>query len=280
MPTRTKLDLAAIDHLEDSALACGALQPIATEAVHVYDDGIPFVLKWISPRAERPVRDKPPRGGAANPFLAPEPPLTLGPLAPNHVVLLNKYPVMARHLLIVTRDYEAQTRPLTPEDFEALAQVIAANGGLGFYNGGEIAGASQAHKHLQWIPALPPLAARLPELRDAHAGQFDFRHAYTPLAADLWQDPARGERLAHHYRQLLRAVGMADHGEALSPYNLLLTRQWMWLIPRRAEAWRDMSVNALGFAGSLFVKTPERLAMLREAGPMRALRGVSLPGRA
>ena len=69
-----------------------------------------------------------------------------------HVVVLNKFPVIDRHLLLVTRQFEDQHTPLSHADFDALAAVIAVHGGLGFYNGGRTAGASQAHKHLQWVP--------------------------------------------------------------------------------------------------------------------------------
>jgi len=271
------LDLPAIDQLESAALASGALQPIATEAMSCEDHGLPFILKWVSGRAQRPTRHKPARGDAANPFAHPEPALTLGPLSPHHVVLLNKFPVMARHLLIVTEAFEAQEQPLTDGDFNALAQVIRANGGLGFYNGGEIAGASQGHKHLQWIPELPPLAAALPALRHAHAAQFDFANAFAPLDAGLWTSPHPGGHLAALYRELAASISLATDIPVMAPYNLLMTRDWMWLVPRRAEHWQGMSINALGFAGSLFVKSPDRLAALRDAGPMNALRAVAAP---
>lgn len=274
----TEFDLPAIDRLEHAALATGALQPIATEFMAHSDKGIPFILKWVSGRADRPSRHKPARGGPVNPFLHPEPALTLGHLPPHHVVLLNKYPVMARHLLIITDAFEPQEQALNDGDFQALAQVIVANGGLGFYNGGEVAGASQRHKHLQWIPELPPIAAALPTLRRMHAPQFDFANAFAPIDDRIWHAPHPGATLAHLYRELASAIGLATNTAAMTAYNLLMTRDWMWLVPRRAEHWQGMSINALGFAGSLFVKSPDQLATLRDAGPMNALRAVAIPG--
>ena len=277
MNTNASVDLNHIDHVSRLALASNALQPIETGHVLVEDAGLPFVVKWIATPSSNPRHAKPGRGAGANPFASPEAALTLGALAPNHLLLLNKYPVMDRHLLIVTRKYEPQTRPLTAGDFAALAQIMAPNGGLGFYNGGEAAGASQAHKHLQWIPDLPPLAACLPEALATHGEAFDFAHAFTPLDDGLWAGDAAGDALAAHYQRLLPITGWRPGDAATPPYNLLLTRQWMWLVPRGAEHWEHMSVNALGFAGSLFVKSRDRLAPLRAAGPMSALRAVSLP---
>jgi len=48
------------------------------------------------------------------------------------------------------------------------------------------------------------------------------------------------------YRELLARCPQA-------PYNLLATRRWMLVVPRRQERYEKISVNALGFAGSLFV---------------------------
>ena len=59
------------------------------------------------------------------------------------------------------------------------------------------------------------------------------------------------------------------------PYNLLLARDWMWLVPRRRESFDGVSINGLGFAGALLV--PDRTAgeRLRGAGPGHALESVA-----
>ncbi len=277
MRTNALIDPDRIDRISDAALSSGALQPIETDHILLQDEGLPFIVKWIATSAVNPRHHKPGRSASTNPFESPEAALTLGPLPPHHRLLLNKYPVMDRHLLIVTREYEAQTTPLNAGDFSALAQLMAHNGGLGFYNGGEAAGASQAHKHLQWIPDLPPLAACLPEALITHRDAFDFANAFTPLDDHLWAHDDAGDTLAARYLRLLPITGWQASDNETPPYNLLLTRQWMWLIPRGAEHWEHMSINALGFAGSLFVKNRGRLAALSAAGPMSALRAVTLP---
>ena len=261
----------------DAALHRGALQPIATDQITTQDAGVPFVIKWMSSATPRPHPSKPARGGHHNPFLPPDPALTLGPLAPAHVVLLNKYPVMAHHLLIVTREFEAQTDPLGAGDFAALAAVMRTQGGLGFYNGGYVAGASQPHKHVQWIPALPPMARVLPALLADPSVALRFRHAFAPLNAGHWAPGDRGAALAACYRECLARLDIAPDQAPLRPYNLLVTRGWMWLIPRRAEHWNGMSINALGFAGSLFIKSSAELPALQAAGPLNALRTVAEP---
>ena len=64
-----------------------------------------------------------------------------------------------------------------------------------------------------------------------------------------------------------------------APYNLLVTRRWMLLVPRSAECVEGVSVNALGFAGSLFVRDAAQMEVIKRLGPMTVLqRAAALPG--
>ena len=98
-----------------------------------------------------------------------------------------------------------------------------------------------------------------------------FPHA----AMGLSGEPIRrgdGPGLHERYHALLAALGIRDHRQ---PYNLLLTRRWMLVVPRSRECWEGTSVNALGFAGSLLVRDRDQLARLRDVGPMKVLVAVS-----
>ena len=61
------------------------------------------------------------------------------------------------------------------------------------------------------------------------------------------------------------------------PYNLLLTRRWMLLVPRSQEFVVGASVNALGFAGALLVRDEEQKRRLLEIGPLESLARVGYP---
>jgi ATP adenylyltransferase len=61
-------------------------------------------------------------------------------------------------------------------------------------------------------------------------------------------------------------------------YNLLVTRRWMLLVPRSAEHFGSVSLNALAFAGNLLLRDEQQMAELKGRGPMAALRCVGLPG--
>ena len=68
---------------------------------------------------------------------------------------------------------------------------------------------------------------------------------------------------------------MEQKGPFAAPYNLLVTRRWMLLVPRTREFFETISINALGFAGSLFARNRQQLEAAVKYGPLRILRQVS-----
>ncbi len=279
-----------------NALACGALVPVETDFDCVEQDGVRFLLRVASnlerKAALRPKPQPASETGWFNPFLPPEPALLVGDISPSHRAVLNKFNVIAHHLLLVTRDFEHQERLLNPEDFAALGACLAAFPSLGFYNGGAIAGASQPHKHLQLVP-LPlgggELATPIQPLLDAATSGatigrlpgLGYAHAFCRLESGFWEHSERPPQAAcERYRALLGTLGieaMTIGGEPRqsAPYNLLMTRDWMLLVPRLREHAEGISINALGFAGSLFVKGVADKQRLLALGPMRALEQVA-----
>ncbi len=262
------------------ALDCGAMQPIATHSDYVEQQGVRFLVRVVSSLAGKDGARRP-AAVPANPFLPYEPDLHVADVSASHICLLNKFNVVDRHILIVTRAFEDQRALLSARDFGALAHCMAEYPALGFYNGGEAAGASQRHKHLQMVPL--PLAAGGPAVpiapllglgRDSPAAArartqpgLPFPHAF--MALDGLPPAAE---LADAYLSLLAHAGVSRAcGEVLAPYNLLLTADWMLLVPRRQEHYRGISINALGFAGALLVRTAEQMALLRTVGPLEAL---------
>jgi ATP adenylyltransferase len=161
---------AAIASRAERALSEGALLPIPTHARVIEDGGIPFVVRVLAQPAHKQAARAAEQAAGANPFLPYEEALWVADLSDTHLCLLNKFNVLERHVLLVTRAFEDQQEPLGPADFAALWACLEETGGLCFYNAGAAAGASQRHKHLQGVP-LPlgpgdgfPLAARLGSL--------------------------------------------------------------------------------------------------------------------
>src|SRR5262249_44603644 len=144
---------------------------------------------------------------AADPLGDYDPDLFVADLAASHYVLLNKYPLLAGHVLLVTRRFERQERLLTVEDFAALVSCLREIGGLGFCNGGADAGASQARKHLQLVPL--PLAPESPdevpmERLLVGGSRPAFRHAFARTGPH-----ATATALHAVYRELLERCGIS-----------------------------------------------------------------------
>src|SRR5699024_4703280 len=95
------------------ALSSGDLQPLKTEETSVHDQGLPFTIRWASHLADKPPSapaPKPslpggPRDPDFNPFLHPEPALTVGPVGQHHTAILNKFPVCLHHLVLARREF-------------------------------------------------------------------------------------------------------------------------------------------------------------------------------
>ncbi|MBU6489041.1 MAG: phosphorylase [Burkholderiales bacterium] len=284
---------AALTARTERALARGALLPIETVQTAIDDSGLRFVVRQVSSLIFKPRVDTAAPTPFVDPFLPYDPDLFVADISATHVALLNKYNVLPHHLLIVTRAFEPQQALVDLDDFVAWFTCLNEFDGLGFYNGGLEAGASQPHKHMQVVPLpLGECGQSLPLAPLLEAATFDgpigalpgfpFEHALAQLTPGPVEQAAA--QALDRYRMLLDVVGvgaMAVDGRAhhRTPYNLLLTPQWMLLVPRSSEAAAGISINSLGFAGSFFVKDAEQLAALRRIGPMTLLLRVGLPRR-
>jgi ATP adenylyltransferase len=214
-----------------------------------------------------------PRNRPGNPFLPPDAPLYLGDVSPTHFALLNKYHVIENHLLVVTREYVDQEVLLDLADFEALAASMPPDmPAIGFYNGGRGSGASQPHKHLQVVtlPLSPRAEIPMAALLEGTAPRLPFAHAFVRIES---RDPAA---LHACYRELLKRAGLGaltgHHPERQShPYNVVIARDWMLLVPRSRERFEGIPLNSLAFVGAMFVRHEEQLQAVRRMGPMAIL---------
>ncbi len=277
----------------------GALQPIPVTFEWLEDAGIRFLVRQVKIRTRKPA---PPVAGEAkkrqNPFLPYDPALYVADAGPQHICLLNKFPVVPRHTLIVTRHFEHQQTPLGSRDFASWWHCLTSYPSLGFYNGGIIAGASQPHKHMQVVPlplekggfSIPlepwvwqPLAATAPSVPLVNAvSRYRFTHVAVRLDWPASTPPDQaGQQLECLYRQMLALaeIELPRHpeGQLDRPYNLLLTPRWMMIVPRRHESFATISLNGLAFAGALLVWNPDQWYALQRHGLLAALEYVAIP---
>ena len=292
---RNSLRMAVSDKTT-RALRTGALQPISTTTQWINDHGVDFVVRVLDDQAgKRTGRDS---NQAVypqpNPFLPCDSDLFVADISATHRCLLNKFTVLTDHLLIVTRDFEHQETWLTRQDFQALWACMAEFDGLGFYNGGFAAGASQPHKHLQYVPF--PLVSVGPDipietlLPTGRPGVIQVSNALPFLHGFVRFDHSsratvvtKADESFDAYGSLLASVGMdianvEIGGRQSGAYNMLMTRNWMLIVPRSQAGFAGISVNALGFAGHLLARNQQQVETIRQNGPLGLLRHVGRRG--
>ena len=285
-----------------AAASDGALVSTATTPSLVHDGGWTFVLRVArslqakseaAAAAAKRKQKEAGKGRAFNPFDPPDPRLVVAPLPPSHTLVLNKFNVAGGHVLIITQAFEPQEAALTPADAAAAWAVVTSfpgAGGLLYFNRGPLSGASQPHKHVQVVPL--PLDA-------AEAGTDDTARApyegaalaavteagvppltVTPVrslpvrAYAAAMPPAPGPtptQLAACLGDLAAACGVVGGDKDTCSYNLLLTRRLALAVPRAAAGVGPVGVNAIGYAGSLLVRTEAELEYVRGVGPWGVL---------
>jgi len=317
--------IEAIDARSAAALAAGALVPVQAEQVEMEDAGMRFIVRWVSSLAAKDAsRNAAPvpsdaagdRAGKAegvqcgvvagkgdkdaktvaipggprdpnfNPFLNPDPELTVGPVGDAHVAILNKFPLCARHLVLARRAFEEQLLPLARSDFAALAELMGEAGGIGLYNGGTAAGASQRHKHVQWMPDdagnaslrlfAPGLPAGLAEHGVATHPALPMRHCFVRVRCGRGEaTKAAAASLHAGFERACVELGLsAGEDGLLPPFNLLAGEGWLLAIPRRQEHFEGISMSAVCFGGTLYTRHREQIEAIRAVGPLRALAAV------
>ncbi|KZT10673.1 HIT-like protein [Laetiporus sulphureus 93-53] len=220
-----------------------------------------------------------------------------------YVILFNKYSIVPHHFLMVTKEYQPQTKPLLPPDLVQVYMLLLAAQRAGrrffaFYNCGDLSGASQPHKHVQLLPLEddgPPIE-RLARATKIDYPDRPFALESLPYANHVRRLPpslAMGtydvlERtLADAFLSLLDlTVATVRHDpeypSGTPSYNFVLTLEHMHVIPRKkenhvlSETGEPLSVNALGFAGCLLVKSERELEAVKGEGVGKILRGVGL----
>ncbi|WP_199306382.1 DUF4922 domain-containing protein [Anabaena sp. FACHB-1391] len=277
----------SVKQTTELALNSGALKSIPTELEIVEQDGIKFMIRILA-NLNRKQADKEKQeqqiartGKKFNPFLPYEQDLFVTDISPTHVCILNKFNVVDNHLLIITRIFEQQETLLTLEDFTAMWACLGEFEGLVFYNGGKLAGASQPHKHLQIvpfsetdIPISPLLKTAKLENNMGTIREFPFLHAFTNLHSG--ESP---KVTLEKYHNLLQKMGIKplENNLQSGAYNLLITRKWMLIVPRKQEEFAEISINSLGFAGALLVKNQQQMEILKNINPINILTNVAFP---
>ncbi|GMH41382.1 hypothetical protein BSKO_09292 [Bryopsis sp. KO-2023] len=262
--------------------------PTKTEFMRDDDSGVVFLVRVsesLKEKTKKPENASQEKKKFVNPFLPYEEELWVQHLSDTHTLLLNKFNLVDHHLLVVTREFEKQEEPLNVQDIDATMKVMESmpNGGLAFFNCGPQSGASQPHKHIQVVPlpfddSLPNEAPITPAvvagLENGGGSQLLPNLPFKMLGAQL----RKGSSPEDVCRKVAELTTMASTEISVAQsFNLLFSEGWVLLIPRQNDSEGPCGVNALGFAGTLFVRSQEEIDYVKKVGPMAILAGVGFP---
>jgi len=168
--------LQLVKQVSSNALKGGTLKPLDTTVEYIIDEGRRFSLKSIKKgtmlkpsNLETQVQQKQQEQVEQKENIL-KPRLVFDCFKPvdetmivkqygSHTLVLNKFPVLPYHVLLITSNFSPQTDHLSQSDLEKSLQVMEelksdenAPDWMIFYNRGLFSGASQPHKHIQMVP--------------------------------------------------------------------------------------------------------------------------------
>ncbi|EXJ74113.1 uncharacterized protein A1O5_02407 [Cladophialophora psammophila CBS 110553] len=277
--------------------------------------GASFQLRYCPALKKKPQGNpssakKDPPGPKFDPFEDPPAELLVAQIpaqSASHTLVLNKYPVIHNHFIIATKANKPQTDLLEEDDIGLTHACLRAwqdqrhDGSsprlFAFFNSGEHSGASQVHRHLQFLPVEDMAGSTIQEWRllidrmnvPAHPELPLFQdpslpilHFSTPLepgisAADLHRKyillmKAALSATRSPGRPLDQSLAVEKDGKTLISYNLAMTTDRMAICPRSQETAfipgagpeGSVAINGTILAGTLMVKDETEWDILRE----------------
>ena len=233
-------------------------------------------------------KQKMPKLNKNNCFLPPfEPGIYLADLGKTHRLLMNKYMLVDRHVLVITKIFEAQFIELSEADLGYSYAIASILDGFVFYNSGKRAGASQKHKHLQVVPYSSlnyfylnkvketVQASDKHTIKDVNGISFlEFPYydkykyvlmKFKPIDKNTQDIEEYAVELKKVYKKGIQEL---NNEKANQSYNLMYGMDWMLIVPRKSEKFLNrISLNAFGCLGSVLVKSDEEFKLCIDKTP-------------
>lgn len=263
----------------------------------VNDTTIDYQLTLLHSLQHRPENGK----KEDNPFAKPEPELTILDtfgVDEEFRVVFNKFPVVPYHFMVVSKEFKLQDTPLSPTELAATFSLLKhlkksnkAKNWFAFYNCGPQSGASQPHKHIQFMtlpdnyvphaelvanksqPFIP--SAKEEPLQDASV---PYAHFIGRLPDDL--SSLSDDDLTMYFVSLLQRTltVLRDSGQKHISYNVVITTKYLMLVPRSSAKYEDLlGINSCGVVGLFLCKNEELLNKVKNVGPEKLLEAVGFP---
>jgi sulfate adenylyltransferase (ADP) / ATP adenylyltransferase len=247
-------------------------------------------------------RDAPERKGPGGVFTNPEKEFVLAQLNGTHTLIFSKHCMYRPHYVLHTKAFAPQTDDLDESDLSAALTVLKAfeRPHMVIFNCGVDAGASQGHKHMQLFPYSPDVPFRVfpdnvhdTESKSRGPGKAGWTLTSLIPSEDVTSDiPGVPHRhfviqlpdavnvteIHDRYRKLLNEVKLAHmqygHGEA---YNIIMTINWLCLIPRRNAGKGTTAANAAGMIGLVWLRDQAERDSWADLGFSNHLRYLGMP---
>lgn len=216
--------------------------------------------------------------GPGSDMYCPDERLIIGQLNGTHDLALNLFCVDKPQLLMLTLDsYKRQHQPLDRDDFEAALEVLRRFPSMYvIYNCSAAGGCSRTHKHLQGLRG-PPFAfehmirasegkAKVPFRFFAHHFSDGYAAATAKNVFDVYS------KLISQTRELLGVSGVD-----VCPHNIVMWKNWLIVIPRRAGFTGGASANAGGMMGSVWIPDERNLEEWERIGYAQVLQQLGVP---
>jgi len=189
-------------------------------------------------------------------------------------------------MILASDGYRKQYEPLCESDFEEVWKIITTMGNdyVAFFNCGKDGGCSRMHKHLQVMPMMEGSFASFLDCDDGKEPNIPFHWFYRRFKPEH----TTPTNLVMAYIDLLDKAtkvgqGLSEHADttppgAACPHNMILTKRWMVVIPRRRAAInKEAGINALGMLGLIGVATKSEIDNLVKLGLTEVLREMGVP---
>jgi len=204
----------------------------------------------------------------------------------NHRLIFNKFPLIKKHILVISKRFEDQQSRLKKEDFASTFLAMLALKGVAIYNSGPDSGYSEPHRHLQVCPlgeyrqTITSEIDKLVVREEKELGTEPFRvpilyrlhHravVIPQINPELQTVDEYSVVVQHYYDTLLKELEInPDHDS----YNLIWRENWMMVVAREnSKAFGKISINSFGLTGSILAMNEEIFEELQKYSPYQIL---------
>jgi len=203
----------------------------------------------------------------------------ISPINGTHLLAFNKFSGYRPHLLLLTLDpSKRQTTDLDRADIAAAWNTLSSlsRDYIAIFNCGDKSGCSRMHKHMQLLPR-PDDFVLWPELVGWERPPLSFKFCEETLSPRMSAN-AVARICEELVRQARAGEGLYDD-DSHFPHNVIITRDWILVIPRSASGHDGVSMNAAGFLGMCWGPTQVFADRWAAVGPLIAMAGCGVPAR-